>query len=122
MISGENHPLALEKTYILALLYAHRAQKKCQFKVTMLLTAKRCPRDGGIMDPWCGLAECRFQSPRRPDLGWAIGDGQEHGDDPDWDAQEAQQLYLDSWNMRSSRHFISGTGTASRRPGSPAYA
>jgi len=29
----------------------------------------------------------------RPEVGWAIGDGQEHGDDPGWDAREAQQLY-----------------------------
>jgi starch phosphorylase len=28
-----------------------------------------------------------------PDVGWAIGDGQEHGEDPAWDAQEARQLY-----------------------------
>ncbi len=28
-----------------------------------------------------------------PELGWAIGDGREHGDDPAWDAQEAQALY-----------------------------
>jgi starch phosphorylase len=28
-----------------------------------------------------------------PTLGWAIGDGQEHGDDPAWDATEAEQLY-----------------------------
>jgi len=28
-----------------------------------------------------------------PDVGWAIGDGQEHGDDPAWDAVEAEQLY-----------------------------
>jgi starch phosphorylase len=28
-----------------------------------------------------------------PDVGWSLGDGREHGDDPDWDAQEAQQLY-----------------------------
>ena len=28
-----------------------------------------------------------------PDVGWAIGDGQEHGNDPDWDAVEANQLY-----------------------------
>jgi starch phosphorylase len=26
-------------------------------------------------------------------LGWAIGDGQEHGDDPEWDCKEAEQLY-----------------------------
>ena len=29
----------------------------------------------------------------RPEIGWAVGDGQEHGKDPDWDAQEAEQLY-----------------------------
>ncbi len=28
-----------------------------------------------------------------PDVGWAIGDGQEHGDDPAWDASEAVALY-----------------------------
>ncbi len=28
-----------------------------------------------------------------PDVGWAIGDGQEHGDDPNWDAHEADTLY-----------------------------
>ena len=28
-----------------------------------------------------------------PDLGWALGDGQEHGDDPGWDAAEAEALY-----------------------------
>jgi starch phosphorylase len=27
------------------------------------------------------------------DLGWAIGDGQEHGNDPAWDAAEAEALY-----------------------------
>jgi starch phosphorylase len=27
------------------------------------------------------------------DLGWAIGDGAEHGDDPAWDAAEAEMLY-----------------------------
>jgi glycogen phosphorylase len=26
-------------------------------------------------------------------VGWALGDGQEHGDDPSWDAAEAQALY-----------------------------
>jgi starch phosphorylase len=29
----------------------------------------------------------------RPEIGWAIGDGQEHGDDPARDAREAEQLY-----------------------------
>ncbi|MDM7998498.1 MAG: alpha-glucan family phosphorylase [Dehalococcoidia bacterium] len=28
-----------------------------------------------------------------PEVGWAIGDGQEHGDDPEWDAVEAHALY-----------------------------
>ncbi len=28
-----------------------------------------------------------------PDLGWAIGDGNEHGDDPGWDAAEAEMVY-----------------------------
>jgi len=27
------------------------------------------------------------------DVGWALGDGFEHGDDPAWDAKEAEQLY-----------------------------
>lgn len=29
----------------------------------------------------------------RPEVGWAIGDGQEHGADPAWDAVEAEMLY-----------------------------
>jgi starch phosphorylase len=28
-----------------------------------------------------------------PDVGWALGDGKEHGDDAAWDAHEAEQLY-----------------------------
>jgi starch phosphorylase len=28
-----------------------------------------------------------------PEVGWALGDGQEHGDDPAWDAAEAKSLY-----------------------------
>jgi starch phosphorylase len=28
-----------------------------------------------------------------PEVGWALGDGHEHGDDPAWDAGEAQALY-----------------------------
>ena len=28
-----------------------------------------------------------------PEVGWAIGDGQEHGEDQAWDAQEAESLY-----------------------------
>jgi starch phosphorylase len=28
-----------------------------------------------------------------PEIGWALGDGHEHGDDPAWDAAEANKLY-----------------------------
>jgi len=28
-----------------------------------------------------------------PEVGWALGDGHEHGDDPAWDASEAESLY-----------------------------
>ena len=28
-----------------------------------------------------------------PEVGWALGDGREHGDDPAWDAAEAETLY-----------------------------
>ena len=28
-----------------------------------------------------------------PEVGWALGDGREHGDDPAWDAAEAEALY-----------------------------
>ncbi|MEO6750832.1 MAG: alpha-glucan family phosphorylase [Opitutus sp.] len=46
--------------------------------------------NGGLnlseMDGWWAEAY-------RPDVGWALGDGQEHGDDPEWDAAEADALY-----------------------------
>jgi len=29
----------------------------------------------------------------KPEVGWALGDGKEHGDDPSWDAAEAVTLY-----------------------------
>ena len=29
-----------------------------------------------------------------PEVGWALGDGREHGDDPAWDAAEAETLYV----------------------------
>ena len=29
-----------------------------------------------------------------PEVGWALGDGREHGDDPVWDAAEAEALYI----------------------------
>jgi starch phosphorylase len=35
-----------------------------------------------------------------PEVGWALGDGQEHGDDPAWDASEADALYnLLEWEV-----------------------
>ena len=46
--------------------------------------------NGGLnlseLDGWWAEA---YQS----QVGWALGDGQEHGDDPDWDAAEAAALY-----------------------------
>jgi starch phosphorylase len=29
----------------------------------------------------------------KPEVGWSLGDGKEHDDDPDWDAAEAETLY-----------------------------
>ncbi len=37
-------------------------------------------------DGWWAEAYC-------PEAGWALGDGLEHDNDPEWDAQEAEQLY-----------------------------
>ncbi len=46
--------------------------------------------NGGInlseLDGWWAKAY-------NPEVGWALGDGNEHGDDPAWDAKEAEQLY-----------------------------
>jgi len=46
--------------------------------------------NGGInfseLDGW-------WEEAYTPNVGWALGDGQEHGDDPAWDAVEAQTLY-----------------------------
>jgi len=46
--------------------------------------------NGGInlseLDGWWAKAY-------KPEVGWALGDGNEHGDDPEWDAREAEQLY-----------------------------
>jgi starch phosphorylase len=46
--------------------------------------------NGGLnlseLDGWWAEAYC-------PEVGWALGDGKEHGDDPAWDAFEAEQLY-----------------------------
>ena len=37
------------------------------------------------LDGWCAEAYT-------PEVGWALGDGREHGDDPAWDAAEAERL------------------------------
>ena len=46
--------------------------------------------NGGLnlseLDGWWAEAYSR-------DVGWALGDGHEHGDDPSWDAREAEALY-----------------------------
>jgi starch phosphorylase len=46
--------------------------------------------NGGLnlseLDGWWAEAYC-------PEVGWALGDGGEHDDDPDWDAKEADDLY-----------------------------
>ncbi|HLH44137.1 MAG TPA: alpha-glucan family phosphorylase [Bryobacteraceae bacterium] len=38
------------------------------------------------LDGWWAEAYC-------PEVGWALGDGAEHGEDPAWDAAEAEALY-----------------------------
>ena len=40
-----------------------------------------------VLDGWWAEAYA-------PDVGWAIGDGREHGEDPAWDAAEAEALYV----------------------------
>jgi starch phosphorylase len=46
--------------------------------------------NGGLnlseLDGWWAEAYC-------PEAGWALGDGREHGDDPTWDAREAEGVY-----------------------------
>lgn len=46
--------------------------------------------NGGLnlseLDGWWAEAYC-------PEVGWALGDGQEHDEDPAWDAEEADSLY-----------------------------
>jgi starch phosphorylase len=34
------------------------------------------------------------------EVGWALGDGQEHGDDPNWDAAEAEKCFTNGSNER----------------------
>ena len=43
------------------------------------------------LDGWCAEAYT-------PEVGWALGDGREHGDDPAWDAAEAE--WLPNFNPR----------------------
>ena len=51
-----------------------------------------------------------------PQVGWAIGDGQEHGEDPAWDALEAEAMYslLEQEVVPSS---MQGMNAACRRSG-----
>lgn len=46
--------------------------------------------NGGLnlseLDGWWAEAYC-------PEVGWALGDGKDRGNDPEWDAAEAKQLY-----------------------------
>ena len=51
-----------------------------------------------------------------PEVGWALGDGQEHGDDPAWDAVEADALY-DLLEGEVIPDFIPATRAASHRLG-----
>jgi hypothetical protein len=57
----------------------------------MALPDRRKPGEiGGInlseLDGWWAEAYI-------PEVGWALGDGQEHGEDPAWDAADAEALY-----------------------------
>ena len=51
-----------------------------------------------------------------PEVGWALGDGREHGDDPAWDAAEAEALY-DLLEREVIPSFIPGTRKVSPPPG-----
>ena len=52
-----------------------------------------------------------------PEVGWAIGDGQEHGDDPAWDAAEAEALYDLLERRGDPRVLYPRRGGHSRLPG-----
>ena len=56
-----------------------------------------------------------------PEVGWALGDGKEHGDDPAWDAAEAEMLYKLLEQVKSFRNFIPVIQAAFRPPGSLAF-
>jgi starch phosphorylase len=50
-----------------------------------------------------------------PQVGWAIGDGQEHGEDPAWDAVEAESMYtLLEREVVPEFYERGGNGTPSR--------
>ena len=51
-----------------------------------------------------------------PEVGWALGDGREHGDDPAWDAAEAEALY-DLLEREVIPSFMPATGRVSPRLG-----
>jgi starch phosphorylase len=52
-----------------------------------------------------------------PEVGWALGDGREHGDDPTWDAAEADALY-DLLEREVIPEFYAETRAAFPPPGS----
>jgi starch phosphorylase len=55
-----------------------------------------------------------------PEVGWALGDGLEHGDDPAWDAAEAEVLYENTRRIQATaadgriRNGDGDTGRSSR--------
>ena len=54
-----------------------------------------------------------------PEVGWALGDGREHGDDPAWDAAEAEALY-ELLEREVVPEFYIATRTVFLPPGSSA--
>src|SRR5207245_10826130 len=56
----------------------------------MCMSVWRVLGNGGLilseLDGWWAEADA-------PEIGWALGDGQEHGDDAGWDAAEADAMY-----------------------------
>lgn len=51
-----------------------------------------------------------------PEVGWALGDGQEHDNDPAWDAIEAEALY-DLLEREVIPEFYTRDEQVSRAPG-----
>ncbi len=52
-----------------------------------------------------------------PEVGWAIGDGKEHGEDPAWDADGGRIALFTAGDVRSSRSFMSAIEGGCRRSG-----